>query len=400
MTIADAPAQRVEEIVHGRRAYGPEVSAAAEERGAILGSRVRFVPDDCPALMATMDRVPDANRDALRPREVVPPRTWARLERGACPLCALEFDDRARFRDHLAQVHDLHDDEGRESDFVPPLLPPVAPVLRRARPVSTHTARVPVAPSPARATAAAVAAPPGQRARPVAAPAATPPRAHRRARRRVPALVVVLALVAAGVAAAIAATADDDRTETATSGAPDAQGSVDDATAVSPPARQRQGVRADASGTEVLGTTTERRRAASTSGRAVGGTAVSTGTTAGRGGDTSTTGGGSSVGTSPTTGAPGGSAAPGFEAPKATDAQVERCTRGDDSTTVTYTWTFSGGSGWRPLAAYDDLGGGRYRHTVVVPRGRDTAITTVGVLDADGVRHDVRLRPALTATCS
>src|SRR4051812_19793238 len=34
------------------------------------------------------------------------------VDRGECPICAIEFDDPNVFRDHLGEVHDLFDEEG------------------------------------------------------------------------------------------------------------------------------------------------------------------------------------------------------------------------------------------------------------------------------------------------
>jgi hypothetical protein len=48
-----------------------------------------------------------------------------RFQATACPLCADEFDDPAEFRDHLAFMHDLVDDEGAETTL--PEAPPEPP---------------------------------------------------------------------------------------------------------------------------------------------------------------------------------------------------------------------------------------------------------------------------------
>ena len=81
-----------------------------------------------------------------------------RFQITACPLCADEFDDPAEFKDHLAFMHDLVDDEGAETTLpeepepepVPPapvvvgLTEPVVPVpfVPPARPALTEPVAV------------------------------------------------------------------------------------------------------------------------------------------------------------------------------------------------------------------------------------------------------------------
>src|SRR5690349_10433229 len=73
------------------------------------------------------------------------------LDRGRCPICDEEFSDRARFREHLGELHQLYDDEGAETDFVAPILSPieVRSVLALPATAAEDAAAAPTPPAPA-----------------------------------------------------------------------------------------------------------------------------------------------------------------------------------------------------------------------------------------------------------
>jgi hypothetical protein len=289
------------------------------------------------------------------------------LERGACPICELEFDEQADFRVHLAEAHDLHDDDGTESEFGSYVIQPVAPAV--PPPSALHEEA---------------------RQRREEAPEMGRPLG-------LVALVVALLGLLAGVITYTGAqdepTSDEaadvpvpSTASTVAASAGDAPGgSTPDSTTA--PSAEAGGASMGATGTP--GT-------AGTGGTAAPAPALNDGTTPAPASAPSPT-------STPTTLAPATSTtapAADFAPPTASDARITSCARDRDLWQVTYTWSFSGGRLWKPLSSYTSLGGGRYQHVVAVPRRDDTAITAVAVTDPNGARHSVPLRPALSsASC-
>jgi hypothetical protein len=87
-----------------------------------------------------------------------------------------------------------------------------------------------------------------------------------------------------------------------------------------------------------------------------------------------------------------------FKAPTTAAAKIDSCTRDRNQWTVVYSWNFAGGTNWRPLPTYRSLGGGRYRAVTTLNANPKSSITGVQVLSQDGARHNVALNPALSAT--
>lgn len=288
------------------------------------------------------------------------------LERGMCPLCEAEFDDRQQFRDHLGEVHELYDDEGKETDFLPPFFDPV-----------------PVTPPPVRRP------PPHPRQVRPAPPPATD--ADRR-RRRVAASALVLVLVAGAVVGLALTGSDDEPGSLAAGSRGTTSASVHAATETTK------------AGTEPAKGTAKPSQPA--------GPATPSTTSAPRA--TTTTAAPPPAPAAPPAAAPPTTAAPrpttttttqstpppSFDPPSATSARIDICDRDGNAWIISFSWDFVGGAAWQPLPAYNAVGGKRYQHTVTVPRNRDTAITTVQVTDPAGTRHNVRLQPQLTsASC-
>jgi hypothetical protein len=282
-----------------------------------------------------------------------PPEVLVTLEQGGCPICDLEFDEPAAFRTHLAEVHDLHDDDGTESEFGTYVLrpveasePPPAPLQEEAR-QRRHEAP--------------------QLDRPVG----------------LLALVVCLLGLLAGVV--ILTGGDDEPTpgQAADAAVPTTGSQGDGASAGEAP---------DASASPTA--PAEEPGAAGAPRTATG--APASATTPAPAPTPSPT-------STPTTLAPASSTtapATGFASPTASSARITSCARDKDLWQVTYTWRFSGGTMWKPLTSYTPLGDGRYQHVIAVPRREATAITTVSVTDPNGTRHGVSLRPALSsASC-
>ena len=277
------------------------------------------------------------------------------LDRGACPICELEFDEPVLFRAHLADEHDLHDDEGTESEFgtyaIPPVEASVPPPILVHDEVQQRRQQPP------------------QMGRPVG----------------LIALVICLLGVLAGV---IIFTGGDDEPASEEAADPPITASTGDA----------------ASRGEAPSASTSTLAPAAQPGAASTGASGAPGpTTAPAQGTTLAPAPGPSPTSTPTTPAPTTSTtAPGavFASPAASDARITSCARDRDLWQVTYTWRFSGGSLWKPLASYTSLGSGRYQHVIATPRRDDVAITTVFVTDPKGAQHSVPLRPALsTASC-
>lgn len=278
--------------------------------------------------------------------------TWVAAESGTCPICTEEFGDQVSYRTHLADAHDLHDDEGTETElgrFEVEILPVAAATPALPDFLDSSRSRRPQeAPEMGRPIGLIV-------------------------------LVLFLFLMGAGVVAVTSGGSSDETAQepefrpwsnaSSTTLAHAAPTTIPSAGTDSGPARAPEPSTSDAPAEPVQASPVVTAAPAPT-------------TTA-------------PAAVTPTTAAPAV-----FAAPKATKAKISSCERYKDTWVVTYRWTFSGGSLWRPLPAYTALGGGVYQHVLQVPRRTDTAITTVYVLDRLDRRHAVSLSPALTsASC-
>jgi len=284
--------------------------------------------------------------------------TWVALEQGACPMCALEFDDPVEFRQHLGHAHDLYDDEGKATGFGElAVVDPTAPVLG------------PIIPEPERPE---VASEPPAPDRPIG----------------LLALVLLLLCVLGAMIAFVGRGGDDEVT---------ANAGVESTPRRSAPAP-------DGAAAETNGTTTPTHSTATPVTAAPEGVAASS---AGRSstGSPQAAGSGSPTPTSSTTTtAPAQPTTTGppsdFTAPLATGAAVDSCVRDQSTWHVTFSWEFVGGTGWEPDPADSPLGGNRYQRVVTTPRAKGVAITTVTVIDTTGQPQPVSLQPPLsTASC-
>lgn len=271
---------------------------------------------------------------------------------GSCPICGVEFDDSARFRDHLADVHELVDDEGKETRLIAPLV----------------SLPIPLADPP----------PSFDDDREVRAIPKGPPD------RRRPIGLVILVLLLLGVAGGFFVLVPPNDHDAAA------------------PEEAAVPLTTPSPATDAAGP------AGSAASAPTGSADVPTSTVAASGSGAAAAPAGSSSPAPTTTKAPAPPSTtgtttpqlPAFAPPTTAGAQIDGCTRDHNRTTVTFSWQFVGGAGWSPLPAYTSLGGGRYRHVVTVPAGKVSAITTVQVLDASGTAHGVALQPALsTASC-
>jgi uncharacterized C2H2 Zn-finger protein len=268
-------------------------------------------------------------------------------DRGHCPICDATFDDADVFRDHLADAHGLHDDEGVTTGLWIP--PPIAIV-----PATEFVP--PTIPDDDRPRRAVVV-----------------PRRRRRAPVGRVALIVLLLALGGAV---VLSTRSDDGSRTLAD-APD-------------PATSDTSKKPPADGTSSTG----RRTTSTTISSATGVTAgESTTSTSARPREHVPVTQPVSTTTTPATTAPKAS----YVAPTTSSAHVDHCSRSKGDWIVTFSWKYVGGSAWKPLGTYKAVAGGRYQHTVSVPANRNTPITSVGVVDSTGKRHSVALSPALSA---
>jgi hypothetical protein len=272
---------------------------------------------------------------------------------GFCPLCGMESDDVVAFRDHLADEHDLYDDEGAETRFrTSSTAPPVAQPDALATGVLWVTPRTP--------------RPPVELGRPTAL------------------IVLVIAAVIALVGA-LAFTAVHSWTRGA---------SQEVAVPTAPGPTARAGVPSGGleppfapplAGAASLATVAP----SPSSGGPV--------TTATGHGATSTTSPPPS--TSTTTATTATTQPPASFTPPATSAaRIDSCTRDRSEWIVRFDWNFVGGGNWRPLPSYQSLGGGRYRAVTALSVNPKASITTVQVVDLNGARHAVALHPVLLSS--
>lgn len=288
------------------------------------------------------------------------------VDPGECPLCGTEFDDAEAFRDHLGAAHDLYDDEGATSVLMRPTITTVEPT----------EAAVPIISLPAPRT-----------------PPPTPPPG--RSRVRVGVLGVLLVVVVAGVLAFVlhstrrADVAADDGWSTTQSVEVTGSRPAGPGAPSTPPALFAP---SGAPGSDTTGATAE-LGGGSTTADSVTSSAGATPGGAPTAQPTSTTSS-TVISNPPSTTAPLST----FVAPTTSGAGVDGCTRDHGQWIVTYSWQFVGGVGWRPLAAYTSLGGGRYQDTVALAPGGNSSISTVQVTDSTGTTHDVALQPALSTS--
>lgn len=305
-----------------------------------------------------LESPPVDSTDVLEPG---PGPAWVHTTKGSCPICDAEFDDERAYVDHLADEHDLHDDEGTASEF--------GEFIVASAPVATdgatflmddHLERRKEAPDLGRPTGWV-------------------------------ALVVFLVMVLVGSVSFVSFQGEDPDGAEPGELALDGLGANRTAAAVATrgePGATPTTVAAQPSQPSqpsASPTTTAPPAATPTTVPARPSQPSASPTTTAPPSPTTTT-------TAPP--------APTFAAPTATSARIDRCERRKDEWIVTYSWLFSGGSLWRPLNAYKALGSGRYQHSITVPRRDDTTIAKVYVRDPDGARHGVTLQPALTsASC-
>lgn len=277
------------------------------------------------------------------------------LDRGECPICGIPFADPGLFRDHLGEAHDLYDEEGATTTL---WIPTFA--------VEPPTSSEPVIPEDSTVPPPAVQVP-------------TPPRASA----GLIAFVVLLILFGGGLVWFVqtndgsdtaAETVRNQSVSTAGTAAP-----VDSGDSVFPPSPS------DSAGQPATD--------GSSSG-ALGSRATSPSTGESSSGGVPATEPAPPATTAPPTTTP----APTFVAPSTTSARVDSCSRDHGQRVVTYSWVYVGGTGWAPLASYAAVGGGRYQDTVSLPANGNTPVTTVGVVEANGKRHDVALSPSLSAS--
>jgi hypothetical protein len=310
---------------------------------------------------------------APRPQPSVEPDgggapSWVAAERGACPLCRLEFDDPAEFSHHLGEAHDLHDDEGKATDFGELAVP----VLDTAPPLGLAIEELG---RPARVYA------PPERDRPIG----------------LLAFVILLACTLGSLIVLTARGGDDELVADGSvrTGAPAELELADDAST--------PGAAPTPTGATARPVTSSSPGSAGTSAGASPAGSSSAGVSSARSPAGAGSGSSGSIGTTTTTTTAAPTTTlppPGFLAPEATGARVESCQRNKNVWRVTYSWAFSGGTRWEPGTAYTSLGGSRYEHTITAPRRTAVDITTVHVTDTDGGVHDVSLQPSLsTASC-
>ena len=295
--------------------------------------------------------------------------SWVAAEEGACPMCGEGFDDPADFRGHLSEVHDLVDDEGKETDFGHLAVPlPNAP---------SHGPAIPELAAPERPYV------PPVRDRPIG----------------LIVFVLLLLCVLGGMIAFFGPGGDD---EVATDGEP---ARSRPASAPSP----ADAAPSEAATTPAAGPTDAHVTSSPASPSPTGPSSTGSSTGSSSAGSSPSSGTGSGTGSSKALGSTTTTTPPApttteppaaFTAPSATGAEVDSCERVPGGRLVTYSWSFTGGTGWEPDPAYTSLGGGRYRHSIAAPRRKDVAITTVVVRDANGNAHGVSLQPSLsTASC-
>jgi hypothetical protein len=278
------------------------------------------------------------------------------LDRGHCPMCDAEFDDRSAFREHLGEVHDLFDDEGAETDFLPPLLEPVE--VRSALALPTSVA--------------------------AATPPRTPPPPVERRRRPIGILLAVLAVVVLAAVGGVIALSGGD-----TDGAGVASGSGG--------ATQLSVAPADAAAAATGAPAADEQPAAAdgTAGATAAPVSASTVESVSALEPPSTQPADTTLPVSPPT-TVSTQPPPPYAPPTTSGARIDSCVRKGSDLVVTYSWRFVGGVGW--TSAYAPSGGGRNQATVTVPRHPDTTFTTVQVSDPGGAPHAVALSPALSTS--
>jgi hypothetical protein len=274
---------------------------------------------------------------------------------GACPICDEPFDDLSAYTEHLADEHDLVDEEGSASSFG------VERVVRAAdfRPEFSLL----VIPD-------ALSAPPP---RPTGPP-------HRSRPLGLVALVVALVV---GLGALVALAPDRERGDDQVA-LRAADETMTTATG-SRPANSPPTVTSAVSGPGGGSTTEPGPRDAISSAPTVLSAAV-------RAADLPPT---TPVTTPPTTTTIPSGPPPAFALPSASGAVVERCERVKNRQLITYSWRFEGGSGWHAPTPYTVDGAGRYQDVLSVPGHGATTIGSVQVIDQDGTTYDVLLQPAL-----
>ena len=277
---------------------------------------------------------------------------------GACPICDERFDDLSAYTAHLADEHDLVDEDGSASSFG------VEPVARAAdfRPEFS----VLVIPDALSALPPRPTGPP-HRSRPLGL------------------LALVVALVV-GLGALIAL-------------APDREGRDDQValrTAEEPTttaAGSRPAIDPSTVTSEVSGPGSGPSRG-SGPGDAISSAPTVLSVTVRAPDQPPTT----SVTTAPSTTTVTPRPPLAFALPSATGAVVEGCERVENRLLITYSWRFEGGAGWLAPALYTVDGAGRYRDVLSVPGQRATTIGSVQVIDQDGNAYDVLLQPPLSAS--
>ena len=286
---------------------------------------------------------------------------------GRCPICDATFADLQPFRAHLADVHDLYDEEGAETEFLPPLLEPLA--LDDDRDPAA-----PAAAAEATTTAATwVAAMKGTKGATATAGEARPEDHRRRG------LAVVLAFVVIAAAVAVLAIGRDHGTEgAATASTTTTLPAADEAVGGLATGRPGDDATAAVAPTSLEPTTAAAPAPETTDTTLPPDTALPSEPPV----------------TEPVTTEP-----PVFVAPSAVDGRVDGCSRQGKSWVITYSWVFSGGAGWQ-AAPGEAATGDRYQATTSTPRNQSTTVTTVTVLDESGQPHDVPLQPPLSvSTC-